>query len=1043
MQLYKEVHTDYLASPTDDLILLVDEGGLVTQCFNKNPASKQIMDHRMVGENWMDVFGCDDQNLFFDALSHLKKGYQTAEFSYAGTGKYSSQRYLVKCNRIPGTGKEIASCLLFFSEVNPGQVNRELAGSHFDMHTMVTRIAMDFANITLGDLKQRTEAALADIGHFTGADRVYVFSYDFNNRVFSNTHEWCAEGISREIDMLQNQPLDYLAELVDQHLVGKNVYLQSVGDLPANNKLRKLLEDQGIKSIITIPMMYDSECFGFVGLDSVHSYRKWDDNEIQILRLFADLLATTENRIRNERRLKKSENRNKALLGALPDLIFRVSRDGIFLDVHAADHTDLLAPPDTLPGKHLRDVMPDAVATRCLEHLEEVFSSGKRVVFEYELPINGTLRNYEARVVKSDHDEVLLVIRNISERIKNNERLHHITKNIPGAIYTFTLSPDGSYHLPYISDSIEELSGVRADVIKSDFNQVLNRIHSDDIQTIFTTMRSSAQTMCKWSGEFRIKNHEENWIWIQAESTPQRGSDGSIVWYGHIRDINDQKEAECQLAYERDMMNSLMETIPDQIYFKDLNSRFIRINKATANRFGFDRTSDMMGKSDVDFFNSNYADKTLQDEQKIIKTGKPVIGIEEKEVWPDGRVTWASTTKMPLYNRDRKVIGTYGISRDITERKNSEEVIRQREAYLSAVIENQNGLIWLKDLAGRFILVNKKFAHACNFSNVDEMTGKTEHDINPSNRARKYIREDQKVIKTGKTLITQEKKTSGSKEVWFETYKSPVRSHNGKIIGTTGYSLDITDRKKKVEQVRQLNRKLNDINIQKDKLFSILAHDLRNPFAGSIGMLEMILTESNNISESELQEYIQLLYNNTVSTYSLVENLLEWSRTQREQMNHTPDDVDLRTLLDQTYQVVAGSAHSKQIELLNEVPVGTTVFADRDMLHTILRNLITNGIKFTRPGGNISVGAKFNTGSVQIEVKDNGIGIREEERAKLFRIDYQPCSHGTNGEKGSGLGLQICKDFTEIHGGNIAVESEPGNGSTFSITLPNKPARKR
>jgi two-component system, sensor histidine kinase and response regulator len=113
------------------------------------------------------------------------------------------------------------------------------------------------------------------------------------------------------------------------------------------------------------------------------------------------------------------------------------------------------------------------------------------------------------------------------------------------------------------------------------------------------------------------------------------------------------------------------------------------------------------------------------------------------------------------------------------------------------------------------------------------------------------------------------------------------------------------------------------------------------------------------------------------------------------------------------------------------------------MLHTILRNLITNGIKFTRPGGHISVGVKIKKGAVEIDVKDTGIGIREKERLKLFRVDYNPSSRGTNGEKGSGLGLQICKEFTEKHGGTISIASEPGVGSTFTVSLPDRPGKRK
>ncbi|MFU8861004.1 MAG: PAS domain-containing protein [Cyclonatronaceae bacterium] len=916
MQLFKASHINYATSSDDELILMVDQSGLIMQSYSKNRGTSQIRDHRMIGENWMDIFGCYDRTLFTGAINRLNKGYQTTNFSYTISGDSGDTTYRVKCDQIPGSGSDSTVCLLFLSRELPGGTHHSPYSSHSDMHTMVTRMAMDFLNIPLEQLDIRMEKALADIGRFTGADRVYVFKYDFREGHFSNTHEWCADGISREIENLQEKPLAYLSYFIDHHVRGENVYLHSIGELQ-DKDLKLLLSKQGIKSLITIPMIYDSECLGLVGLDSVLTYRRWDEDEIQILRLFSDLLASTENRKRSEIRLRRSENRNKALLNAIPDLIFRLSTDGIFLDVHAADPADLLFPADRIIGQHVGDILPEEVATLCQNHIQKVTENGQKAVFEYELLLRGAYRNYEARVVRSDKDEILFVVRDITERVKNNQRLHHITKNIPGAIYTFRLTRDGGYHIPYISDSIEELSGVSADLIKSDFREVISRIHPDDVPSIFAYMRNSAQKMCAWRGEFRIKNREDTWIWIQADSTPQRAGDGSIVWYGHIRDV--------------------------------------------------------------------------------------------------------------------------------TEYKNSQESLRQREAYLSAVIENQNGFIWLKDLEGRFILVNRKFAHACNYDRVEHLTGLTELDINPKKRALRYIREDQNVIKTGQTLVTQERINDGSRELWFETYKSPVRGYNGEIIGTTGYSLDITDRKKKVEQVRQLNRKLNDINIQKDKLFSILAHDLRNPFAGSIGMLEMILNEGSNLTDSELNEYIGLLYDNTISTYSMVENLLEWSRTQRDQMKHTPEHIDLKILLDQTYQVVAGSAYNKQIELRNEVSDGTIVYADRDMLHTILRNLITNGIKFTQPGGYISVGAKCMLDKRVIEVKDNGIGIREEERLKLFRIDYQPGSRGTNGEKGSGLGLQICKEFTEKHGGNISVESKPGNGSTFRVTLPNKrkPGKER
>jgi PAS domain S-box-containing protein len=788
-------------------------------------------------------------------------------------------------------------------------------GSHFAMHKMVTRIALDFVNIPAGELGERIQMALADIGYFTGADRVYIFSYDFENRQFSNTCEWCAKGISPEIDNLQNIPFDNANGLIERHAIGETVYIPFVNRLNEDSKLKKLLQSQGIRSMIGIPMMYHSECIGFVGLDSVKESREWDENEITILRLFADLLANAETRKRNELRIRQGENRHQALLRALPDLMFRLSGSGKILELYASDPDDITASPDLATEYDIREILPGPVAEQCLVHLKKVCRTGESSRFEYQYYEKGPARYYEARVVKSDTDEVIFVIRNITEKKLTDERLKLITSNIPGAIYTFTLCPDGSFNLPYISESILDLAGLPASEIKSDITTVFTRIHDECKPSLLNSIRKSALKLTPWRSEFRVRNSENKWIWVQADSTPHTEADGTITWYGHVRDI--------------------------------------------------------------------------------------------------------------------------------TERRASEESLVQKKAYLTAVIENQIGFIWLKDLDGRFILVNRKFAEACKFTSTDELIGKTEYDINPARRARKYVSQDQKVIRTGKNLVTLEKIRTEAGEQWYETFKSPVIDQNGAVIGTTGFAIDVTERKRKVEQVRRLNRRLNDINIQKDKLFSILAHDLRNPFSGSIGMFEMILTESDNLSADEIREYIALLYENTLSTYSMVENLLEWSRTQRNRMNHTPEHIRLKVLVDQAFEVLSNSAMNKQVDLQNLVTHSESVYADRDMLHTILRNLITNGIKFTKNGGSVRIESRRNGRMLEIDVTDTGIGICEKEMQKLFRIDYVPSSRGTNGEKGSGLGLQICKEFTEKHGGCLDVLSKPGHGSTFRISLPHRSLKKK
>src|SRR5262249_12232425 len=197
-----------------------------------------------------------------------------------------------------------------------------------------------------------------------------------------------------------------------------------------------------------------------------------------------------------------------------------------------------------------------------------------------------------------------------------------------------------------------------------------------------------------------------------------------------VRDLTGHKKAEADLLQERALLRSLMDNLPDSIYFKDSQSRFIRISKELANHFGIADPSAAVGKTDFDFFSEEHARQAFLDEQEMIRTGRPVIGKEEKETWEDGRTTWVSTTKLPLRDPDDKVLGTFGISRDITERKAAEESVRSSEALYHSLVEYLPQNIFRKDLEGRFTFANRKFC-AILGKPLDQIVGKTDYDFFP------------------------------------------------------------------------------------------------------------------------------------------------------------------------------------------------------------------------------------------------------------------------------------------------------------------------
>ena len=232
-------------------------------------------------------------------------------------------------------------------------------------------------------------------------------------------------------------------------------------------------------------------------------------------------------------------------------------------------------------------------------------------------------------------------------------------------------------------------------------------------------------------------------------------------------------------------------------------------------------------------------------------------------------------------------------------------------------------------------------------------------------------------------------------------------------------------------------KELKELNETKDKFFSIVAHDLRGPFNGFLGFTQLLAEQYSGLDQSKIQKMAVAMRDSAASLFRLLENLLEWSRMQKGLIGFNPDSTNLVSVVSGIMRPVMDSARKKEIAISVEIPSGMVVFADEYMLASIIRNLASNAVKFTRKGGNIAISAATAPDNfVEITVADNGIGMNGTMVDGLFRLDVKTNREGTDGEPSSGLGLILCKDFIEKHGGKIWVESEKGKGSTFRFTLP-------
>jgi signal transduction histidine kinase len=238
------------------------------------------------------------------------------------------------------------------------------------------------------------------------------------------------------------------------------------------------------------------------------------------------------------------------------------------------------------------------------------------------------------------------------------------------------------------------------------------------------------------------------------------------------------------------------------------------------------------------------------------------------------------------------------------------------------------------------------------------------------------------------------------------------------------------------ELVEDSKKKLNEAITTNSRFLKLIAHDLRNPFCATIGILDLLKESYNDGNNPEFEELLSIATNSANNALDLLENLLEWSISQSKEKSFNPVRINLQEVIIGEFESFNTSANQKEIKLKHSIDPNLHVTADFEMVKTIFRNLISNAIKYTPTGGNISVSASEGKQFVKIEVCDNGIGMSQKTKEKLFKIDEFHSTMGTNNELGSGLGLLFCKEFIDLHGGKIRVESEPGKGSKFKFTLP-------
>jgi PAS domain S-box-containing protein len=445
---------------------------------------------------------------------------------------------------------------------------------------------------------------------------------------------------------------------------------------------------------------------------------------------------------------------------------------------------------------------------------------------------------------------------------------------------------------------------------------------------------------------------------------------------------------------------------------------------------------EILGKTPFDIMVPEEKDKLMAIFGQIVNNREPVIRFESSSIHKDGSVIYIETNGVPYYNSSGDLIGYRGINQDITRLKAAEKALRESESRLEHTLDMAKLGIWEFDSVRDGFILDDRFYSLFGTSVKEQGTFIPSEDFR-----KKYIHPDdqkatsdmvRKAEKSGTTNLSIEHRIirfDGEVRYFLACFVFR-KDEKGNTVMNYGVNQDITT-------IIKAELELRELNAEKDKFFSILAHDLRGPLSSFVGATEMLFEDILTMEKVEVKAIIESMKKSASNIYSLLENLLEWSRLVRNRMDFTPEKFNLKNKIEACTGILSENASKKRIEMEINIPDDIEVTADKHMFDGIIRNLVSNAIKFTPVGGKVSVTADYKSDhSIEVKIHDSGIGMTPELKNKLFLLSGKTNRPGTEGEPSSGLGLLLCKEFIEKHGGELWVESEVGKGSTFSFVIP-------
>jgi len=744
-----------------------------------------------------------------------------------------------------------------------------------------------------------------------------------------------------------------------------------------------------------------------------------------------DELAKENESLRKELLNKKTEGKAHKLLDSIEDSILLCLPDGVVCYCNEAFCKTMNLKREEIIGQNYLNLFEPDVEKFMQEQLNTISKTEQAIELLDETHnsiYQTTLKPIFDKYGKLSH---VSITKSVKEKIiaekalkESEEKLRNIIENSTNMFYSHSVN----HVLNYVSPQSESILGYLPEEAMINWTNFItdNPINKKGYEY---TQRAIDTGVTQPTFELELYHKNGEKVWVEVHEAPVVKNGKTILIVGALTNISERKKAEQKLKESEKMFSTIFELSPNGLAITNVKSgKIYEVNQSAINILGYTK-DELLASSplDISIWKSKKGrNKTLK---KLLEK-RSLINEEVQYLTKSGKTVDAKLSAAIIEINGKEVILSDII--DATESKKAEKALENSLERLRFAQKAGKIGIWEWDVKADTIIWSDMAYEIFGLHKEKKLlsTDKYFDYVIPEDKQRIIDELDIALTNNLTEHQTEYRIKKGNQTVWIEEVSEIIYDSNKEFAKMIGIMHDITDRKK-------AEQKLKESNLTKDKFFSILAHDLINPFNTMLGFSNLLVSNFKKYEPSKQEKFIKIIHHNLKNTYKLLENLLLWARSQRGVVDFKPETLNLYLLLGETTGLLEQASKNKNINIENKIPVDINVYADKNMLSTILRNLISNAIKFTHKNGTIEIGYQAGKKHTQeIYVKDTGLGVPKENLNSIFEISENISTKGTEGEIGTGLGLILCKEFVEKHGGTIWVETEIGKGSKFIFTIP-------